>query len=124
MVLFADYEGFAVAWSLVFWDILTASALILALLGVVAGSFRRTGCAALMLGLAACFMELLGVGFVWLCIYAEPASRRSWSGHTYWPGLRFWGLSILTLLLGSLALGLGVRRRRILNAKKVGGVEL
>ena len=38
--------------------------------------------------------------------------------------LIFWGLSILTLFLGSLAFGLGVWRERTLAAKKNGGGEL
>jgi hypothetical protein len=71
MMLFADYEGFAVGWSLIFWGLLTAPALIMGLLGVVAGALRWTGCAA-GLGFAACLLELLGVAFVWLCIYGEP----------------------------------------------------
>jgi hypothetical protein len=123
MLLFADYEGFDVGWSLIFWGILTASALILGLLGLVADSFRRTVCAAVGLGLTACLIELLGVAAVWICIYAEPANPRTWA-KLYWPGHRFWGLSILTLVLGSLAFGLGVRRLRSLTAKKSGGGEL
>jgi hypothetical protein len=122
MMLFADYEGFAVGWSLIFWGLLTAPALIMGLLGVVAGALRWTGCAA-GLGFAACLLELLGVAFVWLCIYGEPVDSRAWA-ELYWPGHRFWGLSILTLFLGSLAFGLGVWRERTLAAKKNGGGEL
>jgi hypothetical protein len=133
MILFADYEGFAVAWSLIFWIILTAPALILGLVGVVAGALRRPGCA-VVLGLTACSLELLGVAFVWLCFRGERARLGAYAdhfrpGHPYWaaqlwPSYHFWEIAILTLFLGSLAIGLGAKRPRTPTVKKDGDREL
>jgi hypothetical protein len=133
MILFADYEGFAVGWCLIFWAILTVPALIMGLLGVVAGALRWRGCAA-GLGSAACLLELLGGALVWIGFRAEQAKlgagaeqfrpgHNFWAGQ-FWPGYHFWDISILTFVLGSLAFGLGVWRERTLAAKKNGGAEL
>ena len=84
MILLADYEGFTVGWSLIFWAIHTVSALIMGLLGVVAGALRWRGCAA-GLGLAACLLELLGAAFVWLCfleLQAKLGARAEEFRHT------------------------------------------
>ena len=133
MILFADFEGIAVAFSLLLWSILTVPALIMGLLGVVAGTLRRRGCAA-GLGLAACLLELLCVAFVWICFRVEQANLGAyaerfrpgsdfWDGQ-FWPGYHFWDISIPTLLLGSLAFGLGVWRGRTQVEKKGGVAEL
>jgi hypothetical protein len=133
MILLADYEGFTVGWSLIFWAILTVPALIMGLLGVVAGALRWRGCAA-GLGFAACLLELPSVAFVWLCFRGEQArlgafAERFRPGHQYWagqfwPAYHFWGITTLTLFLGSLAFGLGVWRQRTQAAKRDGGGEL
>lgn len=133
MILFADYEGFAVAWCLIFWAILTVPALIMGLLGVVAGTLRWRGCAA-ALGLAACLLELLGGALVWMSFRAEQAGRGAGAeqfrpGHHYWaeqfwPGYHFWDISIPTLFLGSLGFGLGVWRGRTRAAKTDGVAQL
>jgi hypothetical protein len=133
MILFADYEGLGVFFSLVIWFILTVPAFILGLLGAVAGALRRTGRAA-RLGLAACLLEFTGIAYVWLCFREEQArlgafAERFWPGRQFWavefwPAYHFWGISTLTLLLGSLAFGLGVWRKRTLAAKKNGVGEL
>src|SRR5262249_4240218 len=91
--------------SLFFWFILTVSALIVGSLGIVAGSRRppRPRRAA-GLGLAACLLELLGVAFVWLC-FLELQAKLGARAEEFRPGHHFWGISILTLFLGSLAFG-------------------
>ena len=133
MILFADYEGFAVFWCLIFWAILTVPALIMGLLGVVACALRWAGRAA-GLGLAACLLELLGGALVWISFRAEQAKLGAGAeqfrpGHhfwdaQFWPGYHFWDISILTLSLGSLAFGLGIWRERTRAAKKNGAAEL
>jgi hypothetical protein len=74
------------------------------------------------------------MAYVWLCFRGEQArlgafaerfrpGRQFWAVE-FWPAYHFWGISTLTLFLGSLAFGLGVLRERILAAKKNGGGEL
>jgi hypothetical protein len=122
MILFASFAGWGVGWSLIFWRILTIPAVIMGLLGVVAGSLRRTGCA-VGLGVAACLVELLSVAFVWICFREEQVNLGA-GAERFRPGHPFWEISLLTLFLGSLAFGLGARGGRTVAAKKNGVGEL
>jgi hypothetical protein len=111
MMFFASFQGYGLLWSLIFWRFLTALALLLGLLGFGFGAFsERSGPsrrAAVGLGLAAVLIEFLAVAFVVLFISGESAK----TVERYGPGESFWALSILTLLLGSLAVGLGLADR-------------
>jgi hypothetical protein len=124
MILFADYEGIGVAFSLLIWLVLTVPALIAGLVGVVVGSLRRSRPSrAAGLGLVSWLLELPGVAYVWCCFLAEKGRLGAYA-ERFRPGYYFWGISILTLCVGSLAIGLGVGRRRTLAAKKNGVSEL
>lgn len=135
MILFADYEGLSSLFNHGIWLLLTTLAFLCGGFAMYFGASSTRAKTAAGLGFLACFLELGGMGIVWshyvhdkgyVLRAAEYAHGPSGRLDKHWqemaernrPSSFFWALSLTALLLGVLALGLGVfreiseRRRR------------
>lgn len=111
MILFADYEGLGVAFGEVLWFLATLPALVCGLGGTVAGALRiPRPRLAFWLGIVACCLELPAIALVQIA-FLDEQSRHGAYAERFRPGVIFWSASMLTTVLGVLAIGLGIARR-------------
>jgi hypothetical protein len=123
MVLFADYEGLGVVLFQVFWFLVTIPVLLCGLTGAIVGALRvPRPRLAIWLGSIACFIEVAAVIVVQLA-FSEELSLRGAFAERFRPGLFFWGLSLVAMVLALLSLGLGLARYSTARVTPAGDAE-